>query len=75
MTTVKKAGLRGTLSATDQDNLAKAIGDYYSPLTRLSYENKKIFSDPVLRNEKQEKFKIELYKLLKVMKVLKQNKL
>ena len=39
MTTIKKAGVRGTLNATDQDNLAKAIGDYYSPLTRLSYED------------------------------------
>ena len=53
MTTVKKAGLRGTLSATDQDNLAKAIGDYYSPLTRLSYRDdaKQILADPKLKRK------------------------
>lgn len=45
ITTVKKAGVSGTLNATDQDNLAKAIGDYYSPLTRLSYENPAILKD------------------------------
>ena len=49
MTTIKKAGVRGTLNATDQDNLAKAIGDYYSPLTRLSYEDTAILADPVAR--------------------------
>ena len=49
MTTIKKAGVRGTLNSTDQDNLAKAIGDYYSPLTRLSYEDTAILADPVAR--------------------------
>ena len=53
ITTVKKAGLRGTLSATDQDNLAKAIGDYYSPLTKLSYRDDamQILADPDLKRK------------------------
>jgi hypothetical protein len=53
MTTIKKAGVRGTLNATDQDNLAKAIGDYYSPLTKLSYRDDamEILADPNLKRK------------------------
>ena len=69
MTTIKKAGVSGTLNATDQDNLAKAIGDYYSPLTRLSYENPKILRDVDARKAKQKNSKQIFRRLLKVTKV------
>lgn len=65
MTTIKKAGVSGTLNATDQDNLAKAIGDYYSPLTRLSYEDTAILSDPVARRSAAEKIQNRALQVIK----------
>ena len=65
ITTIKKAGVSGTLNATDQDNLAKAIGDYYSPLTRLSYENKEILKDPVARRAAAEKIQNRALEIIK----------
>mgnify|MGYP001181741710 CR=1 FL=1 len=65
MTTIKKAGVRGTLNATDQDNLAKAIGDYYSPLTRLSYENPAILADPTARRTAAENIQNRALQVIK----------
>ena len=67
ITTVKKAGLRGTLSATDQDNLAKAIGDYYSPLTKLSYRDDamQILADPDLKRKVAEDIQNKALQVIK----------
>ena len=45
--------------------LAKAIGDYYSPLTRLSYENKEILKDPVARRAAAEKIQNRSLEIIK----------
>ena len=65
ITTVKKAGVSGTLNATDQDNLAKAIGDYYSPLTRVSYENPAILKDVDARRAAAEKIQNRSLEIIK----------
>ena len=65
ITTVKKAGVSGTLNATDQDNLAKAIGDYYSPLTRLSYENPAILKDVDARKTAAENIQKRALEIIK----------
>jgi len=65
MTTIKKAGVSGTLNATDQDNLAKAIGDYYSPLTRLSYENPAILRDVDARKAAAKKIQNRSLEIIK----------
>ena len=59
MSVLERAGTSGNLSRSDQETIAKAIGDYYSPLTRISYGNKEIYSDPVLRNAKAKEIQKE----------------
>jgi len=60
MNTVEKLGTTGTLNTRQQNELAQAIGDYYSPKTRISYK------DPDKINDRSEMKRVQNQALEKI---------
>jgi hypothetical protein len=52
--TVSRAGKSGVLNNNDKQEIAKAIGDYYAPKVRISYESPSLINDRVKMKQVQD---------------------